>query len=321
MSTHGSMQYWPHRRAKNRLARLRNHPNIKEQIPCNAVAFKVGMTHLTMIDDSESPSKNAEVAEACTVLEVPKMEVYGARFYSTNSLNNYKEARAEVYNKAIAQKLNMKKLKHDETKIEAMKAKLKEFTNVTALIVAYPKDLSVEQHHPIRFEAPIGGDTIEQKFEFIAKTLGKEVKINEIFKPGEFVDISSVSKGKGWAGPIKRFHVKRNSHRSTNKVRHGGPLGAFGSGKIFFTVPRAGQLGFNYRTEHNKRILKIGQKADIEQINKKAGFQNYGVIDNDYVIVLGSVAGPSKRLVRLRKSVRHRNETGIKEPKITYIAK
>ncbi len=315
------MMYWPRRRASKRLARLRNSPKFAEQALCNLVAFKVGMTHVTMVDDTESPSKNAEVAKACTVLEVPKMEVYGARFYSPNQFNNYQETKTEIYNKAIAQKLNIKKITNDETKLDAMKAKLKEFNEVRALVVAYPKGLSAEQHHPVRFESVVGGKNVEEKFEFISKVLGKEIKASESFKPGEYVDVLGISKGKGWQGPIKRFHVKRNFHKATNKIRHGGPLGAFGSGKIFYTVPRAGQLGFNYRTEHNKRILKLGLKTDIEFVNKRAGFSNYGLVKNDYVIVSGSVAGPAKRMVRIRKSIRHRNETGIKEPKVVYVAK
>ncbi len=319
--THGSMQYWPHRRASKRLPRLRNHPNVKEQTLCNTVAYKVGMTHLTMTDDSESPSKNAEVAKACTILEVPKMEVYGVRFYAKNLISSYKEIKHEVYNKAIAQKINIKKVKHDETKLEQMKGKLNEFTNVTALIVAYPKDLSVDQHHVMRFESPLGGKNITEKFDLVSKHLGKEIKVTDIFKPGEYVDVSGITKGKGWSGPIKRFHVKRNAHKGTGKVRHGGPLGAFSPGKIYYTVPRAGQLGYNYRTEHNKRIIKLGKKETVEQVNAMAGFSNYGIVKNDYIVVLGSVAGPAKRMVRLRKSIRERNFKGIKEPKVMYVAK
>jgi large subunit ribosomal protein L3 len=294
---------------------------MKEHALCNIVAYKVGMTHLTLIDDTESPSKGAEIARACTILEVPRMEVYGARFYSTNAISHYKESRTELYNKALAQKLNIKKMKNDEAKLPSMKQKLGEFTNITALVAAYPKELDVGQHHPMRFEAEVGGENVEQKFEFISKNLGKELKAHEAFKQGEYVDLTSISKGKGWQGPIKRFHVKRNFHKSTAKIRHGGPLGAFSPGKIYFTVPRAGQLGFNYRTEHNKRILKMGQKSDAEQINRKSGFPNYGVVNNDYIIVDGSVAGPTKRLVRIRKSIRMRNIKGIKEPKVLYIAK
>ncbi len=315
------MQYWPHRRAQKRLPRLRNAPKVKEPVLCNMVAYKVGMTHLAYVDDSEGPAKNQEAVRAVTVLEVPRMEVYGIRFYGTDEISNYKVARGELYNKALAQKLNVKKLANDESKLESMKAKAKEFTDITALVVAYPEEVSVGQHHPVRFETTLGGKDSAEKFELASKVLGKEIKATDIFKPGEFVDVSGVTTGKGWAGVIKRFHVKRNRRKATNKVRHGGPLGSYGDSRIFYTVPRAGQMGFNYRTEHNKRILKIGAKADAVTINKGSGFKNYGVVKNDFIIVHGSVGGPSKRMVRLRKSIRDRNIKGIKEPKITYIAK
>ena len=315
------MQYWPHRRARRRLPRVRTSPDIKEAVLCNMVAFKAGMTHLSMIDDSESPSKNLEVSRAVTVLEVPHMEVYGLRFYGVDPITSYKITKTDVYNKALAAKLNLAKVKHDESKIESMKQRLKEFSDVSVLIAAYPKGLSgVGQHHPVRFESAIGGKSIEEKFDAAHKILGKEIKTHELFKPGEVVDISAITTGKGWQGPIKRFHVKRNAHRATNKVRHGGPLGAYSPGKVFFTVPRAGQLGFNYRTEHNKRILKIGAKTDAHTINVKGGFKNYGVVKNDFIIISGSVGGPAQRMVRLRKSVRESNAKGVKEPKINYVA-
>lgn len=318
---HGSLQYWQHRRARNRLARLRSSPEIKEATLGNMVAFKVGMTHLSMIDDSESPSKNQEVSRAATVLEVPRMEVYGIRLYGRDSLSNYKITKTEVYNKAAAQKLNMKQLKNDESKLPSIKQKVKEYSDARALVAAYPKDTSSGQHHPVRFETVIGGKDIEEKFETASKLLGREIKAADIFKPGEFIDVSAVTTGKGWAGTIKRFGVKRKAHKATNKIRHTGVLGAMGQGKVFYTVPRAGQLGYNYRTEHNKRILKIGNGSDADQVNKIGGFTNYGIVRNDYLVLDGSVGGPAKRMVRLRKSIRERNENGIKEPKLVYIAK
>lgn len=318
---HGSLQYWPHRRARKRLARLRSNPDMKEPTISNLVAYKVGMTHVAMTDDSESPSKNQEVARAVTVLEIPKTEVYGLRFYGVDGISNYKIIKTELYNKAAAQRLNIKKLQNDESKLDAMKGKIKEFSDVRILAAAYPKETSAEQHHPMRFEAAIGGKSIEEKFDAASKLLGKEVRITDVFKPGEFIDVSTVTKGKGWQGPIKRFGVKRKVHKATGKIRTGGPLGSMGLGKVFYTVPRAGQLGFNYRTEHNKRILKLGKSTDAEAINKPGGFVNYGVVRNDYVVVDGSVGGPAKRLVRIRKSIRERNAKGIKEPKVSYIAK
>ena len=313
----GSMQYWKHRRAQKRLPRVRSTPRVKDPTPLNLVAYKVGMAHVAMIDDSEAPSKSLEISAPCTILEVPQILMYGVRFY-TKDIHGYKKATLEFHNKELAKKLKQKTTKNDETKMEPMKAKLNDFADITALLVAYPKGLSVEQHHNLKFESGIGGN-INEKFDFVSAKLGKELKASEAFKNGEYIDVTSITKGKGWAGPIKRFGVARLFHKATNKVRHVGTHGAFTPGKVLFTVPQAGQLGFNYRTETNKRILKMGTSSDVAKINPKSGFTNYGNVKNDYIIVKGSVGGPSKRLVRIRKSIA-RNGSGIKEPKIDYIS-
>lgn len=317
MPHRGSLQYWQHRRAQKRMPRVRSSPkNSKDPLPTNFVAYKVGMMHIGMISDTESHSKGTEISVPCTVLELPKMEVYGARFYSTD-INGYKKTALEIHNKELATKLKEKKIKNTEDKLASIKNDMGKFSDITVLVVAYPKGLSVDQHHPMRFETSLGG-TNEEKFNFINSRLGKEIKASELLKNGEYVNITSITKGKGWAGTIKRFGTARLSHKATQKIRHIGTLGPFTPGKILFTVPQAGQLGFNYRTERNKRVLKLGSSND-EKINPKSGFANYGMVKNDYIIVKGSVGGPSKRLVRVRKS-ENRNIKGIKEPKITYIS-
>ncbi len=318
---HGSLQYWPHKRAQKRMPRMRSGPQIKDLSLGSLVAYKAGMTHIGVIGDNEGATKNIEMARACTVLELPKMECYGMRLYKLHQSTKYKESKHEIYSKAAAQKAGIKKTKNDETSVPTTKQKLTEFSDVSALVVAYPDGTATGQSHPMRFEVRVGGKSIEEKFDFITGKLGKEIKVAEVFKPGEYIDLISISKGKGWQGPIKRFGVKRNFHKSTNKIRHGGPLGAFSPGKVYYTIPRSGQMGFNYRTEHNKKILKIGTSADAQQVNPKAGFKNYGLVSNDYLVVDGSIPGTAKRLVRIRKSIRDRNSAGIKEPKVTYISR
>jgi len=61
-------------------------------------------------------------------------------------------------------------------------------------------------------------------------------------------------------------------------------------------------MGFQTRTEVNKRILKIGE--DGKEITPKSGFINYGLIKGDYVLIEGSLPGSKKRLIRLRSAIR-----------------
>jgi len=54
----------------------------------------------------------------------------------------------------------------------------------------------------------------------------------------------------------------------------------------------------------DKIFNAIVPKEKIEEINPKGGFPHYGVIRNDAVIVKGSVPGPIKRLIRMRRAIR-----------------
>ncbi len=315
--TRGSLQYWQKRRAYRRLPRLRTHQkSAKEPTLSNIVGYKAGMSHTAIMEEG---AKASEISRACTIIEVPTTEMYGVRTYSKERGTGYKKASKEVYDKAAAQRAGVKKVASDAN-LEALKSDAG-ITDVTALLVAYPKGIATGQHHPDRYEAAIVGNSIEEKIEFARKLLGKEIRPHDVFKNGEHVDVTSVSKGKGWQGVIKRFGVARLGHKSTQKVRHMAALGSFGMGRVLYSVPQAGQMGYNYRTEHNKRVLKMGKKEDAQQVNPKSGFINYGMVVSDYIIIDGSVAGPAKRLVRIKKSIGNRDaKLGIKEPKINYIA-
>ena len=83
------------------------------------------------------------------------------------------------------------------------------------------------------------------------------------------------------------------------------------------TVPQPGQVGYHQRTEHNKRVIKIGDKG--EEITPSGGFLHYGVIRNPYILLHGTVPGPTKRLVKLRDAVRFRR-TEVDSVDVAYIS-
>ncbi len=308
------MQYWQKRRAYRRLPRVRNYfSDSKEPSIVNIVGYKVGMTHAV----TSTAGKQEEV-RACTVIEVPRIEVYGIRFYKRENGTGYKKILKEIYDKNSALRAGVKKA--DDYNAESAKALVPASIDISLLMAAYPKGIATGQHHPDRFESHISGKDISKKFELANSILGKEIKSGDIFKEGEHTDIITITKGKGWAGVIKRFGVARLNHKATQKIRHVGVLGSFGIGRVLYSVPQSGQLGFNYRTEQNKRILKIGRKEDVDSINPKSGFINYGKVKSDFIIIDGSVGGPAKRLVRIRKSITNVDSKGIKEAKITYLA-
>ena len=80
-----------------------------------------------------------------------------------------------------------------------------------------------------------------------------------------------------------------------------------------YTAPQAGQTGYHRRTQYNNRILLIGG----EELNLKGGFPHYGLIKSECVVVKGSIPGPAKRFVFLRKAIRA--HPPVVKPQILWI--
>ncbi|MEM3482821.1 MAG: 50S ribosomal protein L3, partial [Candidatus Micrarchaeaceae archaeon] len=220
----------------------------------------------------------------------------------------------EVYDRALAQNLGIKNAKNS---IADAKARIESFSDISVLAYVNPMGIGFGTKKLMRFEIALGGNK-QDKLALAEKLIGKEVKASDIFKPGEYVDVTSISKGKGWEGPVARFGVAKQWHKATGKIRHVGTLGPFTPPKVLYSVPMAGHLGHNYRTELNKRIMKIGSRDNTNEINVKGGFPHYGTIRNDFIIVHGSIPGAPGIVVRLRKALRPIKK--ISEPKINSIS-
>lgn len=65
--------------------------------------------------------------------------------------------------------------------------------------------------------------------------------------------------------------------------------------------------------------MLIGENE--EEINPKGGYIRYGKIQGDYLLILGSIPGPKKRLIRIRKTIRPIKSFLVKAPEITFISR
>jgi len=65
--------------------------------------------------------------------------------------------------------------------------------------------------------------------------------------------------------------------------------------------------------------MLIGENE--EEINPKGGFIRYGKIQGDYILILGSIPGPKKRLIRLRKTIRPLKSFEVATPEITFVSR
>jgi large subunit ribosomal protein L3 len=311
---HGSLQFWPRKRAKRVYARVRSNTSSKDAKPLEFAGYKVCMTHIAVTDNrANSTTKGEEIIYPVTIIECPPIKISSVRFYK-NSINGSKvcsEVFAEKLDKELGRKTAVPK------KIMNKIDDIKDFDDVKVTVYTNPKLTSIGRKKPELFEVGLGGSK-EDKLKWAKENLGKEVNINDVFQEGQQIDIHAITKGKGFQGPVKRFGVSLKHHKSEKGVRSVGSLGGWTSqGHVMWRVAHAGQMGFHQRTEYNKWLIKIG--ANPDEVNVKGGFSSYGLVKNPYIIVKGSIAGPPKRLIRFNHAIRSKGKLPKEAPAITYI--
>jgi large subunit ribosomal protein L3 len=125
---------------------------------------------------------------------------------------------------------------------------------------------------------------------------GDEIKA-DVFEPGEVVDVVGVTKGKGFAGGMKRHNFKGLSatHGTERKHRSPGSIGGASTpARVFKGKRMAGHLGHSRVTTLNLRIIK----SDAER---------------NLILIRGAVPGPKGGLLMVRSAVRVRQrDTGRK---------
>ncbi len=316
----GSQGYGPRKRAKSQRPRLDSWPEIEGTPKIQGFAgYKAGMTHAFVVDKrAKSTTSGMEVQTPVTVLEVPPMKIAAVRLYenSTVGLKTAGEVWANDLDPLLEKKMRVPKEHTPETfaRYDGI-----DIEDVRVLAYTQPKLLTgVSKKVPELMELRIGGGTIEERLAYAKGILGTEVTITDFTPEGSFVDVVAVTKGKGFQGAVKRWGIKLLSHRNSKHRRLYGNLGPKRPGYVRGTVPMAGQVGYHQRTEFNKRIIKVGDEG--AEINPKGGFLNYGEVRNTYILVSGSVPGPTKRIIRLRDAHRAPKKVDAGAPEITYVS-
>ena len=132
---------------------------------------------------------------------------------------------------------------------------------------------------PKRFHKEIRGVDME------AYTLGQEVKA-DIFEAGEMVDVTGISKGKGYQGVIKKNNQHRGPMAHGSKYHRGvGSLGTMRPMRVIPGKALPGHMGAEQVTIQNLEIIKV----DME---------------NNCILVKGSIPGPKKGFVVIKSAVK-----------------
>lgn len=119
--------------------------------------------------------------------------------------------------------------------------------------------------------------------------VGKELKVADVFSNVEMVDVSGVTKGRGFAGVVKKFGMKgQPATRGTHEYRR--HVGAVGCRKwphhIFKNKRMPGHLGNENRTVHNLAVVEVRA-------------------DDNLLLVRGGVPGPNGGLVLVKLAIKN----------------
>ena len=116
--------------------------------------------------------------------------------------------------------------------------------------------------------------------------IGDEIKV-DVFEKGESIDVTAITKGKGYAGAIKRWGQHRGPMAHGSKYHRGqGSMGAKSDpGRVFKTKKMPGHLGSVQRTIINVKVAGVDA-------------------DKNMLLIKGSVPGAKGQLLTIRKSAR-----------------
>ncbi|MEZ4598056.1 MAG: 50S ribosomal protein L3 [Chloroflexota bacterium] len=117
-----------------------------------------------------------------------------------------------------------------------------------------------------------------------AYEVGQTLRV-DVFQDGETVDITGVSKGKGFAGTIKRHHFRRGpeTHGSDSHRAPGSIGGGTTPGKVLKGTGMAGRMGHDRVTVKKATIVRVDAERDL-------------------LLIKGPVPGPRNALVLVRKA-------------------
>ena len=138
-------------------------------------------------------------------------------------------------------------------------------------------------------KADVAPKRILKEFRFddcSAYELGQIIKA-DVFETGDKVDVTGKSKGKGYAGVIKRWNFARlkESHGTGPNARHGGSMGACSSpSRVWKGKKMAGHLGAEKVTVQNLAVVKIDAEDNLIAIKGAIPGANGG-----YVVIKDSV--------------------------------
>jgi len=139
-------------------------------------------------------------------------------------------------------------------------------------------ETSLSQYRHLREFGLIGEEAVK---------VGDKVDVS-LFKTGELVDVIGISKGKGFAGVVKRHHFRggKKTHGQSDRTRHPGAIGSTTyPGRVWKGLRMAGHMGHDQVTIQHLEVFQANPERNL-------------------LLVKGAVPGARNGLVLIKKSGR-----------------
>ncbi|HIG51948.1 TPA: 50S ribosomal protein L3 [Candidatus Pacearchaeota archaeon] len=283
----GSLQFWPRKRARKYLPSVNWKPINSEGI-LGFITYKVGMcTALVKDNTADSMTKGKKISIPITILAAPNMKIFSVRFYKKGKVvKDFIVSNEKILKKRVKIPKQIKEL-----------GDFNDFDDIRFIAYSLPKETGIKKK-PDFIELGVNSD---DKLLFIKNFIGKEITLQDMLK-GNLLDVRGLTKGKGLSGPVKRFGITLKSHKSEKGRRNPGSIGPWHPAHVNFRVPMSGQLGMFTRVHYNLKVLDSGNIS--EKSFKDFNFRKYGKLTGNYIILEGSVQGPSRRQILVTAPIR-----------------
>ncbi len=185
-----------------------------------------------------------------------------------------------------------------EAKAVIVGKRTQEKNGYDALVLGFGQRKAKHTHKPLAGQfakAGVEPMRVTREFRCDAEYVGKyevgaEIPLDELFEPGQFIDVRGVSRGRGFSGVMRRHNFRGSgaSHGAHEVKRHGGSIGTnMTPGRVFPGRKMAGQSGNKAVSVLNQKIVRV-------------------LADKGLILVHGGVPGARNGLVELRGAVKKR---------------
>ncbi|CAO3658019.1 unnamed protein product [Umbelopsis vinacea] len=349
---HGHLGFLPRKRCASHRGRVKSFPKDDQTKPVHLTAFmgyKAGMTHVVRdLDRPGSKMNKKEIVEAVSIVETPPMVIVGVVGYveTPRGLRTLTTVWAEHLSDEVRRRFYKnwyrskkkaftkyaKKYAEGSKEVTRELERIKKYCSVVRVIAhTQVRKAKVGQKKAHVMEIQVNGGNIAQKVDWAREHFEKEVDVTSLFEQDEMVDVIAVTKGKGFEGVTARWGTKklpRKTHRGLRKVAC---IGAWHPSRVMYSVARAGQDGYHHRTEINKKIYRVGKAGDKKSgateyditekdITPMGGFPHYGIVNEDFLMIKGGIAGAKKRVITIRKSlITHTKRSALEKVQLKFI--